>query len=253
MTQTDSDELHEFLSQDPVRNYFALLALEKGGESLRNAYIDYADDGSHRGMLLQRKTGTLQFYGRDDCDYAWFASKLQHINWKRIVGCASQCDRFLENSPVSSISQVALISSTDKTNVEVQKYGDWYTNVKPSMLEEVALLHTEVFGSHCVPHRVMRDRLNSGTSRGVCFPVGGRIASIAMTAYETKDSACIVGVATNPYDRGQGLASALIQNLTNKLVMEGKTVYLQYDNEAAGRIYTRLGFEPYDVVKDYQP
>jgi predicted GNAT family acetyltransferase len=72
---------------------------------------------------------------------------------------------------------------------------------------------------------------------------GERLVSYAQTTARNAESAMVVGVCTLPAWRGQGLASAVLRALCCESFGEGiGFVCLFYDNAAAGRIYSRLGF-----------
>lgn len=67
--------------------------------------------------------------------------------------------------------------------------------------------------------------------------------AVASTTAENSYATMIVGVATKESERGKGLASLLMHYLCKEIVAKNKTACLFYDNEHAGRIYNRIGFE----------
>ncbi len=66
----------------------------------------------------------------------------------------------------------------------------------------------------------------------------------ANSTAETAEAAILGGVATRADWRRQGLASAVMTALCGQLLSEGKKPCLFFENEEAGRIYSRLGFAP---------
>ncbi|OEH93812.1 GNAT family N-acetyltransferase [Bacillus solimangrovi] len=56
-------------------------------------------------------------------------------------------------------------------------------------------------------------------------------------------TAMIVGVATHPEHRGNGLVSMVMESLLIEVLKEGKVVGLLYDNPHAGGLYKKLGFQ----------
>ncbi len=75
----------------------------------------------------------------------------------------------------------------------------------------------------------------------------GSIITTASTAASNTYSTMIVGVATNKVERGKGLATKIIYEISKEYLGKGKTLCLFYDNPKAGSIYRRVGFE--DVGK----
>lgn len=71
--------------------------------------------------------------------------------------------------------------------------------------------------------------------QGICRPTARR---------KTAEAAILGGVATRADWRRQGLASAVMTALCGQLLSEGKKPCLFFENEEAGRIYSRLGFAP---------
>lgn len=70
-----------------------------------------------------------------------------------------------------------------------------------------------------------------------------RIAACALLNVEGNDAALIGGVYTMPEARGKGYASACTAALSVQLQQNGINPCLFYENPAAGRVYSRLGFQ----------
>ncbi|HBQ64930.1 MAG TPA: hypothetical protein DD727_08460 [Clostridiales bacterium] len=89
-----------------------------------------------------------------------------------------------------------------------------------------------------------RDALNSGMGRFWFLRRDGHIAAVSASSAENSVSAMIVGVATSPQFRNQGLATRVVVAQCRELLREGKKfLCLFYYNPEAGRIYHRIGFE----------
>lgn len=80
---------------------------------------------------------------------------------------------------------------------------------------------------------------------GVGLYQKGRIISGAYLAAATKESAMIVGVATDPDWRSGGLATSVVSELTDIALSENniREVALWYSNDASKHIYMKLGFQ----------
>lgn len=87
--------------------------------------------------------------------------------------------------------------------------------------------------------------LKDGSRKTTILKVNNKIVSTASSTAETKDSAMIIGVATEPDDRFRknGFASACVSLLVKELNSKGKSACLFYDNPAAGSIYKKMGFK----------
>lgn len=70
----------------------------------------------------------------------------------------------------------------------------------------------------------------------------GHVVSAAVTNAEAPRIAVIGGVYTAPAYRRKGLSTACVGALAGELLAEGRTPWLYYRNESAGRVYRHLGF-----------
>ncbi|MEA1883780.1 MAG: GNAT family N-acetyltransferase [Thermotogota bacterium] len=89
------------------------------------------------------------------------------------------------------------------------------------------------------------ETLKDGSRKTTILKIDDQIISTASSTAETKDSAMIIGVATepNPRFRKKGYASACVSKLVKDLNNRGKSACLFYDNPAAGSIYKKIGFK----------
>jgi len=89
------------------------------------------------------------------------------------------------------------------------------------------------------------ETLKDGSRKTTILKIDNQIVSTASSTAETKDSAMIIGVATepNPCFRRKGYASACVSKLVQDLNKRGKSACLFYDNPEAGSIYKKFGFK----------
>ncbi len=87
--------------------------------------------------------------------------------------------------------------------------------------------------------------LDLGPFRGVYS--GGELAAAAGTHFHTPQVSEIGHIVTRPEHRRQGMAEATIRAVAADLAGRSERIFLMHfdDNEAAGRLYERLGFLPY--------
>lgn len=79
-------------------------------------------------------------------------------------------------------------------------------------------------------------------ARGVCTHFDGKLASVAITSCETKNSAVISGVACDNSLRKTGLGKRTVLSVAAQLLDCGKTPYVIALNESAEGFYEHIGF-----------
>ena len=95
-------------------------------------------------------------------------------------------------------------------------------------------------------------RLRHGTLRLCGTNANGALASVAMTVAESEDCAVLGAVACHPDHRRRGLGTAAVSALVNRLVSEGKTVYLHRARGVSEAFYRRMGFAPCGTWREYE-
>lgn len=251
MNTIDYDKILKFIRRDSARNYFIRLGLESQESVFESAYAQMDGDGNMRAVLLKRRSGNLQFFSDGACEVEGFAEIIRSIGFNKMIGPASSCDRFIDKALFGDITDGAIIAELKdfKRQYEMMSYHE-VESLGTNDLESVAELYKKVFVSFS-PTPVMHDKLETDRGRGVCIKEDGRVVAVAQSDFEDTRSAVIVGVATDPQYQNRGLASKCLEVLCKELLSEGKALYLQYDNEVAGRIYGKLGFLPIDRVRHY--
>lgn len=248
--QAEYQLVYKLVKQDNARNYFIRLGFESGKPVYERIIGEWDRTGELKAVLLKRISGNLQFYAKGQFDAGSFAEHMKTMEFHSLISPKSYCDDFLDRGLFGEIKEGAYISKlpcntayefTAQPEVETLRLED---------LDEVIALYEKVFNSFSAKP-VMEKRLSSGRGRGVCIRQDGKIVSVVQSEFEEIDSALIVGVASAPEIQGKGLATKCLQAMCKQLREEGKDLYLQYDNLAAGRIYERLGFRPIDRVKHY--
>lgn len=190
----------------------------------------------------------MQFYAPDEFDIDGFVELISTLKYDALIGPRSYCTAFYDKGLFTSLQDGAYISKLDRdSNMEAPSTNYNMREISTLDLDEIVELYKEAFESFS-SKEVMEDKLSTNRGRGVCIVEDGKIIAAAQTDFETEDSAVIVGVATKNDCRHKGLATACTQYLCKALLLEGKDVYLQYDNLDAGRIYERLGFKRMDQV-----
>ncbi len=248
--QQELPEVKKLVMLDCARNYFVCLGLTADETPFEEILGEWDESGTLKAVLFQRKTGNLQFYAPGGFDVEGFAEKISEMDFKAVIGPSSYCDRFLDRKLFTRTTNGAIIA---KRALDGSLPKLFFPEVEPlgvNDLDQVVRLYGKVFSGFS-PAAVMEQKLKNGRGRGVCIRYNGVIVSVVQSEFEMQDTALIVGVATDPDFQGKGLASKCLQVLCHELLFEGKSLYLQYDNMAAGRIYEKLSFRPIDQVKYY--
>ncbi|WFA08200.1 GNAT family N-acetyltransferase [Tissierella sp. Yu-01] len=240
------DQVYNLVSFDKARNYFILLTLDGNIDLYDKIYGQWEND-KLIAILLRRKSGTLQFYAKGSFDIQGFTKLISTLDYKTMIGPKSILDAFNNKSIFTHTVEGAFISKRENFDSDCYDISPGVQSIRINDLENVVNLYKKVF--HSFPSKdIMEDKILSNRGRGVCIKKGKRIISAAQTDYETKKGALIVGVATDPDFKNQGLATKCVKALIKDLNRE---LYLQYDNLDAGRIYDKLGFKSIDRVRHY--
>lgn len=252
LSTIDYEKVLKFIRKDNARNYFIRLGLESEKPVFEDIYAQIDGEGNMRAAMFRRKSGNLQFYADGAFEVEGFTEIMRKLDFNTLISPSSFCDKFADKQLFSDVRDGAIIAELRDFK---RQYGfGTFHDVKPlSMndLDQVEALYKKVFPSFSSID-VMRQKLDVNRGRGVCIKRDGKIIAVAQSEFEETKSALIVGVATDPEYQKQGLASQCLEMLCKELLAEGKRLYLQYDNEDAGRIYGRLGFLPIDQVKHYK-
>lgn len=239
------NQVYNLVSFDKARNYFILLTLD-GNIDLYDRIYGQWENEKLIATLLSRKSGTLQFYAKGSFDIQSFTKLISTLNYKTMIGPKSLLDDFYNKDIFTHKVEGAFISKRDLEDLHYEE-SSYVQSMTVSDLDNVVNLYKKAF--HSFPSKdIMEEKLLSNRGRGVCIKKGKKIISAAQTDYETRKSALIVGVATDPDFKNQGLATQCVMALIKDLNRE---LYLQYDNPDAGRIYDKLGFKTIDRVRHY--
>ncbi len=246
------ERLFSFASVDPARNYFILLGLISPKPVFQEVYAQFDSSEVIQAALFYRHSGNIQFYSRDSFEISGFSSVIKRLDFGKLIGPASYCDKFIDKDLFAAVEEGAILAAL--TDMKKQYDFDDHHQVQAlhiSDLDEVESLYSSIFESYS-KKSVMAEKLKSGRGRGVVIRKNGIIVSVAQSEFEMRGSALIVGVATRPGYRSKSLATQCLESLCKELMKEGKKLFLQYDNHEAGKIYERLGFVPFDQIKHYK-
>lgn len=230
-TIDDRNILKEFVSRDYARSYFAALGLEKSWSTFKDIYM------TDEAALFHRASGNLQYvsFAQDDS----FSSLVRTLTFNHLIGSRQMCDHL--GLPIERLG--AYIAKLDKEDY-VPKTS-FALPIEVDDLRSIENLYERVFSGYPKAD-YMKSKLLSG--RGIGFGIKkDDMVSVAQSDFYS----LIVGVATHPNYVRQGYAQACLHKLLEKMFQTQRSVYLQYDDPYAGKLYEKLGFKVIDQVAFY--
>lgn len=247
LTAADRSIAVALLERDPEINLYMLGNIEAIGFDAEfcEFWGEFDDRGELRGIADRYFTGWV-VYGRPDADWGALAALID----------ADDSAVRLQDNPGGIPSILPLLKRHRAAEINI---------------EELMRLSAANFAPQPVPQGVLvrratladKDALvafyaNAGnmhrSEAGVERPLrdttvfvgtrAGKIVCTALTNAEIADRAMIGGVYTVPEERGKGTARAVVSALCADLIARDKTPALYWVNDAAGKVYRTLGFEP---------
>ncbi|HSN67191.1 MAG TPA: GNAT family N-acetyltransferase, partial [Fusibacter sp.] len=139
-------------------------------------------------------------------------------------------------------------TKNELSNIDLTLSGLTIKALSIDDLDDVIAIYLEVFKGFA-SYDYMVEKLKSGRGRAIGGYADGNLVTVAQSDYECSDSAIVVGVATRITSQGKGYGRLCFEHLCNQLIlMDKKTVYLQYDAPVAGALYKSLGFENVEQI-----
>ncbi len=244
LTDKDNDRIMKLLTQNSIANYFIILSLEreKYKKMFEEKWGQFNQQGELVSVLFKRKTRTLQFYSSQDYDEDEVCSIFENQDFEKLIGEEKVMKKLINHYNFSRIEKGAILSKLESFYVNNTKKLSHVKPVKLQDIDRIVDLYRSVFTGFA-PRELITEKYENNTGRGYYIERKGKMISIAQSSYESNDTAIIVGVATHQDYRKKGYATECLIKLCKELINEGKTLYLQYDNPNAGRIYKKLGFK----------
>jgi len=236
-TESDLEAIWTFVMKDIARNYFIALGLMQGNETYKDIYIE-----EDKGILFHRNSGNIQFINYGQASLESFKELIDQLEFKKLIGPRSMC----RGLSLEVDYEGAIISALDKRSYSKTSNSSIVKKIEIQDLEAVEQLYSQLFAGYPkVPY--MKDKLLSHRGTGYLIKTD-RLLSVAQS-----DFGClIVGVATDLNHQHQGYATTCIRSLIEEMFKTHTTIYLQYDNLGAGKLYESLGFRPIDQVIHYK-
>ncbi|BEP28429.1 GNAT family N-acetyltransferase [Helicovermis profundi] len=256
VNEEDRKNVLEFLLVEPSINIFIIGDIENEGfnKDYQTLWGYYDSDNVIKGVLLKYYNYFIVYYNDQLLDtleeelmiIAEFKELLKSFPELNILsGKSSIIEKFSDVFYKSTIRREYFL---ELSSSELLKEKD--ANVQIAKLEDAKAIYDlrntiiEFRKIGQVPlERIQKEISENKTKIYFYKNREGEIISLAQITAENKDSAMVIGVCTKEGDRGKGYASKCVSNLARDLLLKNKKVCLFYDNELAGKIYHRLGFE----------
>lgn len=183
----------------------------------------------------------IVFYAYDKFDVSAFAKLINSMEYSEISGKSDALDKLANKLDVNKIRKVKFCKLESKRLLKDNGVDIKVKKMKFRHLNKVTRLYEAIDEFENTTVENLRSGLKTG--RGYYIEIDRQIVSMAKSTAENKSYAMIVGVGTHPRYRNMGLATKCIVKICSELLDENKTPCLFYDNEKAGEIYEKLGFE----------
>lgn len=265
LTEADRQTTLSFLLEEPEINLFTIGDIERFGfdAHFQTLWGDFEADTDHlQAVLLRYESNYIPYFKSDhynpavfanimlsDPDFRMLSGRLPLV--RRVQEAIAIATEALERPEPAYIEKATYFCKlTEATQLSPENQTQTIKIAIPDDASRILDLIKEIdefSDSITTTEMRMRENIETGASR-VYFieDPNRRLLTVAQTAAENSASAMIVGVATRPDHRAQGLMSACLSSLCRDLLAEGKTLCLFYDNPRAGSVYHRLGFDTID-------
>lgn len=237
-----NEKLIKYLNQEPEFNLFIIGDVDRYGYNnyFFNIWADINEDEEIEGILVKYFDYIIAYsYSKFNIDN--FINLINRLDYFEISGKAEIISELSSKIKLRKIRTVNLsklnkvIQCRDKqTKLKVKK-------VKFGNLKRIVRLYELIDEFENTNVDCIKNGLKTG--RGYCIEINKQVVAMAKSTSENKTHAMIVGVGTHPNFRNRGLATRCLVKICNELLSEGKIPCLFYDNEEAGKIYKKLGFE----------
>ncbi len=238
-----NDKVTSYLNKDIDLNMSIINDIEKYGydNNFLDVWAEIDKSGKIKGILL-RYFQHLNFYSHSKFNVDGFCQKINDIDYLELSG---------KSDILKQLHSKLHIEKTKKVKFCVlNSINDNYRDIKPSEttkkirfgnLNKIVKLYKEIDEFENASLDDIKGNLKTG--RGYYIEKNKKAVAMAKSTNESKTHAMIIGVATHPEYRSQGLATSCVLKICKELINENKKPCLFYEDERAGRIYKKIGFK----------
>jgi len=239
---SDTRKLLPFLYREKEINLFAIGDIENSVFDNKNVKLFVVEEDEDVKGVLLKYFDSFVAYLPGTMNYRSVTKLMLENHTKTVSGKAEHVDLLKPFLAKESVNEKIMFFSKLFELKQFKNDDDEVRLASESDAPEILELLSKISEFDLQNAEAFITSMRNGSSRKYFIRRNGKIVSTASTAAECKDMAMIIGVATDPEYRKQGLATKIMSKMCLDLLKENKTVCLFYDNPAAGKIYERIGF-----------
>lgn len=236
-TADDLDILNEYLYRNKELNLFLISDIEVFGLQNDNVEVFIDITSNIQGVYLRFFNNMCLASYNNTIDIEFVKSIVEKHKIENINGATDLINSLnLDGFCVKDFN----LATLNKLDVEIESDGVSELNI--DNFQESLEKSNKVF-NNTSDEKSAKAEFETNSRHMVVYKVDGEIVSGASSCAESKELAMLVTVFTDENHRRKGLAIKCVANICKKLIAEGKTVCLFYDNPNAAKMYKRLGFK----------
>lgn len=253
-SEKDRKEVLNYCLEEQNINLFIIGDIENFGfdKSFQDVWIQY-NENNIIGIILRYHTNFIVYSKNLDINFQEVADLLIKHDAKIVSGKLSIVNKIYEliNDDYSK-REMFFCELRDESKLENNIEEDIKIATSTDTMDiAIAYGNIEEFKgmySNDVNERYdqINNRIISKEGVHIFIKKDNEIIAHGNTTATTSVNAMIGGIFTVPKYRNKGLASKVVSSLAKMLIEQGKSACLFFDNEEAGKIYYKLGFENID-------
>ncbi|RDY24787.1 GNAT family N-acetyltransferase [Romboutsia maritimum] len=232
----------EYLKREPEFNLFIIGDIERYGYD--NYFLSIWADINKRGSIdaiLLKYFGFLIFYSDYKYDKDDFFYFLKDVDYSEISGKTDCLEKLASKLKCRKIREVKFCKLENEKFLKENEKNVKLKRVKFGNIGKVVNLYESIDEFENTTVENIKNSLKTG--RGYCIEVDRKVVAMAKSTSENNTHAMLVGIGTHPKYRNKGYATKCTKKICMEIIKDHKIPCLFYDNEAAGRIYKKLGFK----------
>lgn len=245
ITKLDSNyhnKLMEYLKQEPEFNLFIIGDIYRYGYKnyFFNIWADININGDIDGVLV-KYFEFVTVYSNSIVNINEFYNVIKDMQIYEISGKSEIAESLAKKMNMSKIRRVNFCKLEKNTYLNMDSRDKNIKKIKHRNLRKIVHLYSIIDEFENTSVDCIKNGLKTG--RGYYIDINKKAVAMAKSTAENYTHAMIVGVGTHPLFRQKGYASKCITKLCRELLNENKIPCLFYDNEDAGKLYKKIGFE----------